>query len=137
MCDVCSCIESGYDASLSDFEMTRCQMGHTFCNSHVPNKAKEPTLNEMKEALKKSKYYSDYADEDDDSVEEGYDEMIHEEGSSSLNCPICQLVELPDSQMVSYLLYKLSVKRTDIVAEVKSAFGTYEKFRDTVLKGKK
>jgi hypothetical protein len=137
MCDVCSCIESGYDASLSDFEMTQCQVGHTFCNSHMSNKMKELTLDEMKEALKKSKYYSNYADKDDDFVEEGYNEMINDEGSPSLNCPVCQLTVLPDSEMVSYLLYKLSAKREDIVAEVKSAFGTYEKFRDTVLKGKK
>ena len=35
MCAVCGEIESGYDLSLSDCEMSRCEHGHEFHNSHA------------------------------------------------------------------------------------------------------
>ena len=33
LCDVCGCMESGYDASLADMEMHECVNGHTVCDS--------------------------------------------------------------------------------------------------------
>ena len=35
VCAVCGAIESGYDLSLSDCEMSRCEHGHEFHNSHA------------------------------------------------------------------------------------------------------
>ncbi len=136
MCDVCNCIEGGYDVCLSDIGMSQCRSGHTFCDTHmIGDKNENPTMGEMRETLKNSKYYSKYANGSNEDVEDMYNEMIADEGISSLNCPVCQLKSIPDGQMLSYLLYKLSVKREDVIAEIRSAFGTYEKFQNTVLKG--
>ena len=37
VCDFCGSVESGYDACLSDFDMSMCEHGHTFCNDHTLN----------------------------------------------------------------------------------------------------
>mgnify|MGYP001102798176 CR=1 FL=1 len=35
-CGVCGRTESGYDAGPEDFDMSRCEAGHKYCNHHAP-----------------------------------------------------------------------------------------------------
>lgn len=35
VCDICGCVESGYDLSMSDAGYMMCENGHTFCNTHM------------------------------------------------------------------------------------------------------
>lgn len=35
VCDVCGRVESGFDASASDFDMLECENGHIFCVDEV------------------------------------------------------------------------------------------------------
>ena len=44
-------------------------------------------------------------------------------------CPICQLKELPDPMVVSYLRARLKMNKDDILKDIKNTFGTYDKFR--------
>ena len=34
VCEICGCAESGMDSSASDFNMSECERGHTWCNEH-------------------------------------------------------------------------------------------------------
>lgn len=40
-CDVCGNTESGMDCGLSDFSMTQCINGHTFCDHHIKDASEE------------------------------------------------------------------------------------------------
>lgn len=37
VCNVCGEIESGFDCSMKDFEMSQCEHGHVFHDSHIEN----------------------------------------------------------------------------------------------------
>lgn len=47
ICNVCGNVESGYDASLSDFDMSSCENGHEFCNDHMTRKMSDLTSDEI------------------------------------------------------------------------------------------
>ena len=40
-CDVCGNTESGMDCGLSDFYMSQCVNGHTFCDHHIKAKSED------------------------------------------------------------------------------------------------
>jgi len=112
-CDVCGCTESGYDASLEEFEMFECKNGHTICIDHMDKEQKEAFDTYQEEG-------QDGVDEDD--YFEGYYEVPIK------FCPICQLTSLSDSDMLSYLKKKHSIDSKTTLIEIKEKFGDYKEF---------
>ena len=51
VCDFCGTAEGGFDACLSDFEMSRCENDHIFCNAHALNSFDEAPKSEIYEYL--------------------------------------------------------------------------------------
>ena len=47
VCDFCGTAEGGFDACLSDFEMSRCENDHIFCNAHALNSFDEAPKSEI------------------------------------------------------------------------------------------
>jgi hypothetical protein len=112
-CDICGCTESGYDASLSDFEMFECKNGHYICVGHLDE--------EQREAFDK------YQEEGEDNVDEGdYFEGYYEVPIKF--CPICQLKDLSDSDLLSYVKKEHNINVKETLIEIKEKFGDYKSF---------
>lgn len=70
ICDVCGEVESGYDCSLSDFDMSQCEHGHVFHDGHIENGFNDQTTEFKFKYLK--------------SIQEKYIRELHESLSSYL-----------------------------------------------------
>lgn len=51
ICDVCGCVESGYDASASDFDMSYFDCGHIICNDEYTIDPSKLSLEQRKEII--------------------------------------------------------------------------------------
>lgn len=108
ICNFCGDIESGYDSSITDFDMSICEHGHTFCNHHAIEMGcdflNEASIEEKYEYIKN--YYEryslkanlesleeDYKNLSEDEFEEEYLEeimnIIVEDGVPEKYCPVC------------------------------------------------
>lgn len=70
VCEYCNNVEAGYDMSLEDANMVRCENGHEMCEYHVDesmdfNANKEMLIKQIKESLE---YYSKRQNDDDSYV---------------------------------------------------------------------
>lgn len=90
VCKVCGRQETGFDASLSDFEMCECINGHTFC------------LDELVENVP------------DNAKDDEYPYQIAE-----LYCPICQWHVISESDFSRYLLQEYKIPREEAFEDVK------------------
>lgn len=98
ICDICGGVESGYDASLSDFDMCRCVNNHTMCCNHLLPDGK-------------STDDCDYFDDDDDDYYYNVPES---------RCPICQFIEYSEDDMEWFLKKEYGVSEDEVLAEIKS-----------------
>ena len=57
ICDVCGEVASGYDACLSDFEMTRFTCDHTVCDSEWSMNIDELTFDQKKSMVDENDHY--------------------------------------------------------------------------------
>lgn len=142
-CDVCGETKSGWDLSHSDAGMDKCENNHTFCQSHKL----EVTLSidEMREALianyrdssfwgyesnraEQQKHIAEYQTMSDADIEEHFEDL-ETDGCHISRCPICQMDEIADYDIVRYALIKFGVRSTTELASIlKKEFGTYDKF---------
>lgn len=97
ICDICGGVESGYDASLSDFDMCRCVNDHEMCCEHL--------LPDGKSTDEDCDYFDDY--EDYYNVPES-------------RCPICQFIEYSEKDMAQFLKKEYGVSDDEVLAEIKS-----------------
>ena len=86
VCNICGAIESGYDASIKDFDMEMCENGHEFhigCMGDTPdfNEADTKTRYEYLKHLKEesAKKWRKNGHEDYAKVEEEYVEQLSED----------------------------------------------------------
>ena len=140
VCDVCGSIESGMDASLSNFDMSSCVNGHSFhnncaemgkvkidmkqsCIDYINNRDKKYyTIEENLEELKQLETI------DKDDLEDYWRELVCEDGLPAELCPICTMKHLDNSDMTEYLLKKVGMTKKDIFVEVKEKFNSYDDF---------
>jgi superoxide dismutase len=129
------------DLCLSEAGMKRCQNDHIFCDSH----AMDPTvsLEEKREAIIKKEMECGWREPDDkkkrisniqsmkqNEVEDTYDEYNQNEVFPEY-CPICQMTEVCNNDIVKYALIQLGFKTTkELALQLKNQFGTYDKFRE-------
>lgn len=120
VCAVCGEIESGYDLSLSDCEMSRCEHGHEFHNSHAElDFFEDGTREEKYELLKKSGYTydtvqleKDFVELTDEEFDDKYEQVLMDSvvdfGVPEKYCPACQKIAeyLKDPEYQEYLRLK-------------------------------
>ncbi len=162
LCDVCGNIESGYDLSLSDFDMYQCTNSHIFHDHEMIGNLSawdyEEVVTELnsrlesyKDRFEKSKS-SDWlkstiarlegdiaqlkAEPDDEGLLEEITEKyeLNDSYVSPKYCPICQLKEMTDSDIITYLYKKSGLGYKALLKKVKENFSTYEELK-TFLKG--
>lgn len=110
ICKVCGQVNSGWDASLSDFDMVECEAGHTSCEDHI-KKCLTPEQKEKFDAWK---------EEDEES---GY-------GMPAEFCPLCTLKIVDDANLVAYLLKTIGKTEQEVVEEICAKYeGDYQKFK--------
>jgi hypothetical protein len=152
VCDICGEIESGMDACLSDFEMSRCINGHEFHNSCAKIKGLESAY-ETFEAKKKyvissietSKWIKKedkkqeieeinaYTEEDnEDELNDEFNDYFSDNGVSEELCPICSFKEIAGDDMTAYLLKKANITKKQVLEEVKTKFDSYSKFMEFI-----
>jgi len=150
ICDICGGVETGYDASPSDFEMFQCENGHTFHDSCSQIDVDEPTFEIKKQRVKNyyekqieywSKHSSSKKDEyiqeekeniiqletiDEDDLEDIYSDIVCDCGISSEFCPICQMKIVTKDDSIKYLFKKLGIDEKGLAKEVKEKFKSYD-----------
>jgi hypothetical protein len=95
ICCICGEAYTGWDASPTDFDCSKCVNGHIICNEHLKFDNSELTDEQLEEL-----------DED------GY--SMHE-----LQCPICQLETYCENEMARYLEKTRGISRDEVFAKVK------------------
>lgn len=156
ICEVCGCVESGYDVRISDVGMCECENGHVFCTDHqvdTPDNYKEEAviryLDEQiknwsklfqttkrisyKEQVDKlSKWYEkikNKVEDYEDIIEEVCDdEYDFDENVPKECCPICTMATIRGEDMVKYICGKLGVTEAQVQAEIKGKYKTFEEF---------
>ena len=133
-CDVCHRTESGYDASLSDFGMTECENGHTFCDSHGKKKS-SIDADVLRAIMSKGASAGDvakWANMSKDDLLDEFDEWLADgDGCYSYPkelCPICMMIKVPDETLLKYVIEKSGKSRKDWEAELKAEYPTYDDF---------
>ena len=153
VCDVCGSVETGYDASLSDFDMSRCTNGHEFCNYHAEGLEgdKKQALLELLDATieyrTRSSYYTEEeveeVREDKRKLEDGkldedeIDDMIKDYGDGEVSpaeCPICTMSTIKDDELVQFLLKTLNTTKESARSDIKNAFKSYSEFKTFLSK---
>ena len=135
------------DASPSDFDMSTCVNGHTFCNDHAPES--EPltpkhyrdvirTSIERCTWVEKEKKQAEIAEMEmvsDDEIEEFYEDNYSDGDVLECQCPICSFKALSKDDGYLYLKKKFSMDDKEILEAIKVHFRTYGEFTK-YLKGK-
>lgn len=106
ICQICGDVQSGWDMSFDEAGFVECENGHEFCVSHLINLP--------------------------DGMEE-YEFAYHSEVDCyeipAIHCPICQMQELCDSDLINYVAIK-GLTRKKILQDIRDSFRTYEDFRE-------
>ncbi len=138
-CEVCSHTGSGMDAGLEDFGFIECAEEHIFCEDH------EAKANLSIERMRKE-MLSCCIDEEkdkfsqmpDEKITEAFEEFDWDEGGTSSCCkmiefcPICQLTEIRDKDILAYLFQKFGVNRSQVVAEMQKTYSDHKSFMESV-----
>lgn len=141
VCDVCHENVSGMDMGLIDAQMFECTGGHTVCDSHeLKNTTIFYSLDlEAKRARCLELAKEAYADEDqiieaksEEELDIIFDEELSEEDRYNRPkdcCPICQLKNLTNEQILEYLLAKAGTTQEETVKEIQEKFSDYNDMR--------
>ena len=128
ICEICGNECSGFDISLTDYDMCICENDHVLCQEHLLNPSREEKIN----IILKNKYWNSETREydiaytreeleglDDDEL---YDILLGAERYYEVPeclCPICNFEEYSSNDMARYLLTKYKVPKDEVFAEIK------------------
>lgn len=154
-CEICGSEEGGYDMCMSDAGMCRCDHGHLMCESHRDEHMRELAkegleairaklaIDDMNEDVKQfneiveETALTSEQKETDLTADELYDCMTEMELRSDFPaafCPICQLTEIIDSDVLNYLLVRMNRTAGDIRKEIQDTYGDRPKDFQNFLK---
>ena len=147
ICDVCGRVESGYDASPTEFYMYKLECGHTICMSETNKKITlgqvadfvdgsnlTGLLNEIKEKIKENG--RDFIIPDSE-LEEILEEIENEFGSYEMPkflCPICNMKYISEKSKYEYLLKKFNLDDKEIIAEIQGKYNDLDIFIEDMKK---
>ena len=142
ICDVCHHTDTASDIYIDNTEQKECFSGHNFCQHHIGH-VKISTLDQIAEL------FADYVG--DNSTDNSYGIMVafnrnhdietvikdiaeaslrnsnsSDNGFSDIFCPICNLREISDHDLLNYILNTRKLSRATIMEEIKTAYGDYE-----------
>lgn len=145
ICDVCGEIFSGYDNSLSDFDLVMCEEDHVFCYHHILKPEGQhlvPILTGMLNYLTEQEYedirYITKAIKAGESITEYKEQIIfdYQEYSNekilSAQCPVCTLQVVQPHILLEYIEYKYGIKRKDYADEIRNNFTNLEALLKTL-----
>lgn len=98
ICEICGRTETGFDASLRDYEYVECVNGHTFCQ--------EELLDGLEEYL-----------EAHEETDEGYCNGTYDIPEKF--CPICSFIEPSYPELQQYFLKTTSITTDEVFQEIK------------------
>ena len=148
-CDICNENFSGWDLSLEECEMFRCEHDHFFCQGHVDipegqivishlenliasieanekhSTWRKENLEQYKEDIEKIRKNGD--GEEVESFPDYYSDALYDEGISSKLCPLCNFEDMSDQDLIRYLLLTLGKTRRETVKQAKVIYGTVDK----------
>jgi hypothetical protein len=158
ICDVTGGIESGWDATLSDIGMCCCREDHTFYEDYrlpVGDNLAQDIVTILKDEMihyknlyenGRDSYKEDYESAkreyeevsqwSEEKILDNYDEGWIDEQSEggyelpSLYCPICQLVEVSDSDLIAYLIKVTGLSKEQLKQDIKNKFENYKKLKE-------
>jgi hypothetical protein len=107
ICEVCGDTFEAWDEGISRFHLVQCNQDHLFCECHRINPNPDGT-------------YIMYE-------EEGEDNQI-----DSIHCPICQMQEITNDMVLTYLIHKSGMKFNEVKDEMKKSFETFEEFQSYI-----
>lgn len=156
ICDVCNEVESGMEMGLEEAGMYECEKGHIFCISHSLH-----NLEDLPDEIK-FKLVADYAiDKYDDDKEKEIEVITKEKNDFIINhskeelldlfdedkwdedimngyyvpsalCPICQMTDFSDADLLKHLIKESGQGRKDIEDKIRNTFSAYDEFNKTL-----
>lgn len=139
VCDVCGCVEAGYDLMLSEVKMLFCECGKCYCEKHMMSATK------VADALKALEKYKD-----DDNISDLYEKLskmnpddVFSQNTSaddwnefvsffknldggeympSCLCPSCNMEYISDTDMLDYVLHECNLEKNRVENEMKFRF---------------
>jgi len=142
ICDICGNEASGMDISLSDYEMSMCENGHTFCDCHneqginlnniVSHDEKFKLILNHLSGYEKQKEDFEKSMEDGEDIDDWWDDFSAEarDEMPEAHCPLCQFVHVADTDLIKFLLSKTGMTRKDSAKEIRSKVSDYSDFID-------
>jgi len=139
VCEVCGEEYSGFDAGLLEAEMSECERGHVFCDSHMSPESKILSDEEKKafiieafglegdEAVKASQLDSEVLDA---QYEEALEEADDRYSVDKSRCPLCTFHRPNDKQLVKYFMYVFSKSRDGLMKDMKTMFNDNEELEE-------
>ena len=138
--------------------MIECEKGHIFCDSHVESDDDRDEFTVIKEFvvvyLKSNIKYYKSEDESDHILKEleqdlvkfenmtnnddNYDELVNHKDNTDWRysypkdlCPICNLKNINDDVILSYIIKTNDFNKEEIVAEIREKFNTLEELKQS------
>ncbi len=141
-CDVCGETVEGWDACLSEAEMSECINGHIFCNDHMKKKKEDPTIEELREFCL-GNYSTRDKERREELLEMEYDEVMDEAESwdygvddeynvPESRCPICSFKNVASDEAYKYLLGRLNMSEAQLLGELKGKFDSYAEMQKSI-----
>lgn len=142
ICDVCGDNQSGWDLSIRDAGMYRCENDHTFCDTHKEKPTEEAATKWINSGGYGAKSYNEWYSnaKEDGEIDEDFSNVelvtmfAFEDCNNdpdevpSVFCPICGMKHVTDGELLLYLLKKSGISKQEVVAEIKSRFNDYRDF---------
>jgi hypothetical protein len=127
LCDVCGKTESGFDACLSDVEMSSCENGHTYCDSHTES---ELTIEQKRDCIISMSCDDDEKERllvaSEDEIEELADNNYEiRDCMPAFCCPCCLLKEISPDLLLKYILHERGQTKLQVEEEIKKKYNNY------------
>jgi hypothetical protein len=156
VCTVSGEVFSGMDMSISEFDMSRCENNHEFCNEYLVKDSNnvgvklQYVIRQMTKEINSEWHQENYPNDVEDTkkelelvkemTEDEFDDWWHEDGEGYVEeydyecpaecCPICTLAHITDKDVLAYFLHISNLTRENIVEKIQSEFQTNEQLRE-------
>ena len=133
-CDICKDTDMGSEVSIEDTDKKQCSRGHVFCASHIGH-VKIDSLAKIAELIndhvnddRDDRFYGMYVtlfhnQDIDDIIESAakisLTQTIYGAGFSDVFCPICNLKDISDSDLLRYVLNSRHLNRESLLVEMR------------------
>jgi len=146
ICEISGRVESGMDMGIEDAGMYECVNGHTFDEDYVLDyDYKEMIINKLEGDVKR--HGNKYGDEDhllkikeldrddiDDYIDNNDIEIDDKYSLPEIACPICQMKNTTNGDLISYLLKELNKKREEVEEDIRVKYSDFDAFKKDLNK---